>query len=311
MTKSSAWETTYARNTSPPPLGRQCFRKRFMQILASKGSHDGALAVPGALLLPPLMPRFPFSSRSSTGAFSHSLMSHSTCRSTIRSTTNLRTSECGIVSKYSDRSASTTSVCPAEKPVRFPDGIDRATTWPITIGTVLQARLVYQLQHDLGGGLNHPIPNYPDAERAFASRLENPHTPHRLRSIPLRNKCPAQGPANQTSTPDTSSNRKLFHRHSALPLCAGRGIRISKNILTTARGDCLPFRAAFPQYTVGRAFDLSRPARGLIAVMARWIAQPPNSGFCHSAPVQPVAQLNCSSATGPIDNYPDGICLHC
>src|SRR5207244_10153889 len=34
------------------------------------------------------------------------------------------------------------------------------------------------------------------------------------------------------------------------------------------------------------------------------------SGLCHEAPAPPVAQLNRSSATGQIDNYPDGICLH-
>src|ERR1700675_1451858 len=40
-----------------------------------------------------------------TGAFSHSLISHSTCRSTMRRATDLRRSECGIVSKYFDKSA--------------------------------------------------------------------------------------------------------------------------------------------------------------------------------------------------------------
>ena len=52
----------------------------------------------------------PMSSRSSTGALSHSLISHSTCRSTIRRVTERSSSRWGIISKYVDRSASTTSV---------------------------------------------------------------------------------------------------------------------------------------------------------------------------------------------------------
>src|SRR4051794_7168731 len=54
------------------------------------------------------MRRFPSPSRSSTGARSHSLMSHSTCRSTTRRATAFSSSACGIASKYFDRSASTT-----------------------------------------------------------------------------------------------------------------------------------------------------------------------------------------------------------
>ena len=51
--------------------------------------------------------------------FAHSLISHSTCRSMMRRATDLRRSECGITSKYFDRSASTTSCSPDDQPVRF------------------------------------------------------------------------------------------------------------------------------------------------------------------------------------------------
>lgn len=61
-------------------------------------------------LFPPLMRRFPPLSRSSTGACSHSLISRSTFQSTMRRATDLRRSECGIVSNYFDKLASTTSV---------------------------------------------------------------------------------------------------------------------------------------------------------------------------------------------------------
>jgi hypothetical protein len=72
------------------------------------------------LPLPPLMRRSPSPSRSSIGAFNHSLISRSTCRSTMRRATDLRRSECGIVSKYFDRSAVYhVGVAPAHEPVHF------------------------------------------------------------------------------------------------------------------------------------------------------------------------------------------------
>src|SRR4051794_32234295 len=52
----------------------------------------------------------PFSSSSWTGTASHILIKCSTFRSTIRRATHCISSQCGIVSKYLDRSASTTSV---------------------------------------------------------------------------------------------------------------------------------------------------------------------------------------------------------
>ncbi len=81
-----------------------------MYTTESNGLTTPPRGVPRLLLLPPLMCRFPSPFRSSTGTCSHSLMSHSTFRSTTRRATDLRRSECGIESKYFDRSASTTSV---------------------------------------------------------------------------------------------------------------------------------------------------------------------------------------------------------
>lgn len=81
-----------------------------MQMTESSGLATPPCGVPHVLLLPPLMCRFPSPSRSSIGAFSHSLISRNTWRSTMRRATDLRRSECGIVSKYFDKSASTTSV---------------------------------------------------------------------------------------------------------------------------------------------------------------------------------------------------------
>src|SRR5271166_6352288 len=55
--------------------------------------------------------RFPFASVSSTGVSSHILISRSTRPSLIRRDTDFINSAWGILSKYPDKSASTTSVC--------------------------------------------------------------------------------------------------------------------------------------------------------------------------------------------------------
>src|SRR5712672_879561 len=122
-------------------------------------------------------------------------------------------------------------IAPAEKPVRFLDGIDRATTRSIAIGTIFQVRFEYRLQHDLGGGLNHPIPNRRNPERKFtASRFGDPHPPHRLGAIPLRNEYLAQA-----LQPGFHARRvDLFEGHSIdtwrSRISAGQRISVPQNI---------------------------------------------------------------------------------
>src|SRR5262249_23160001 len=58
-------------------------------MLASNGLATPPCGVPRALLLPPLMRRFPSPSCSSIGALSHSLISRSTWPSTMRRATDL------------------------------------------------------------------------------------------------------------------------------------------------------------------------------------------------------------------------------
>jgi hypothetical protein len=58
-------------------------------------------------------------------------------------------------------------VAPADQPVHFLDCIGRTATGPVPIGTILEIRLEDRFQHELGGGLNHPIPNGRNAQRAF------------------------------------------------------------------------------------------------------------------------------------------------
>src|SRR6266568_2368731 len=123
-------------------------------------------------------------------------------------------------------------IAPAKKPVRFLDGIDRAATRPIAISTVLQVRLENRLQHELGGGLNDPIPNRWDAERAFpASRLGNLHPPHRLGPIRLRNEILAQAlqPSFHARRIDLFEGHPVNTRSSRVG--AGQRIGVSKNIL--------------------------------------------------------------------------------
>ena len=60
-------------------------------------------------------------------------------------------------------------VAPAEKPVHFLDRVACSASGTIAIGTVLEVRLEDRFEHELGGSLNHPIPNRRDAERAFSA----------------------------------------------------------------------------------------------------------------------------------------------
>src|SRR5215472_19155014 len=69
-----------------------------MYTLASIGLATPPCGVPQWRSFPPVNRRFPFSSRSSTGACSHILIRRSTSRSTIRRATHCRSSQCGISS---------------------------------------------------------------------------------------------------------------------------------------------------------------------------------------------------------------------
>ena len=82
-------------------------------MFASNGEATPPCGVPRVAFFPPLIRRFPRSSVSTTGAFSHILISCSIWPSLMRRATHVISAECGIVSKYFDRSASTTSVCPS------------------------------------------------------------------------------------------------------------------------------------------------------------------------------------------------------
>ena len=78
-------------------------------------------------------------------------------------------------------------VAPAQQPVHFLDRVRPTAAGPIAICAVFQVRFKDRLQHQLGGGLNHPVPDRRDAERTFSTaRLRDHHPSHRCRTIRLR-----------------------------------------------------------------------------------------------------------------------------
>src|SRR5262245_60096455 len=78
-----------------------------------RGVATPPCGVPRVTFFPPLIRRCPLASVSSTAAFSHILIRRSIFPSLTRRATHVISSECGIVSKYFDTSASTISVCPS------------------------------------------------------------------------------------------------------------------------------------------------------------------------------------------------------
>jgi hypothetical protein len=49
-------------------------------------------------------------------------------------------------------------VAPANQPVYLLDRVGRTATGPVAIGSIVKVRLEDRFQHELGGGLSHPIP---------------------------------------------------------------------------------------------------------------------------------------------------------
>ena len=73
-------------------------------------------------------------------------------------------------------------IAAAEQRVHFLDRVGPAPPWPVAIGRGIEVRLEDRLQHQLGGGLHHPVPDRRDAERPLAAAgLWDHHPPHRLR----------------------------------------------------------------------------------------------------------------------------------
>ena len=124
-------------------------------------------------------------------------------------------------------------VAPAHEPVHFLDRVGRTTCGPIAIGTVLEVRLEDRFQNELGGGLNHPIPDRRDAERAFSTpRLRDHHPPHRRRPVRLRDEVLVQArqPPLQTRRFDRREGHPVHPRRARIG--AGQRISVVKNVFS-------------------------------------------------------------------------------
>ena len=116
-------------------------------------------------------------------------------------------------------------VVPANQPVRFLDRVDRAAARAIAIGIVLEARLEVRFQHDLGGGLNHAVPDSRDTEGTFAAtrpRDRHPRTGSGRYVFETRS---SRKPANQASKPDASICSKVTLSTPAAPALARANVK--------------------------------------------------------------------------------------
>src|ERR1700751_2558487 len=79
-------------------------------------------------------------------------------------------------------------MAPADQPVHFLDRVHRSANGAGAVGIVLEVRREDRFQHELGGGLDYPIPDRRNAERSLASvRLRYRYPPHRIGPVRLRN----------------------------------------------------------------------------------------------------------------------------
>ena len=125
-------------------------------------------------------------------------------------------------------------VAPADQPVHFLDGIGPAAAGSIAISRVLEIRLEDRFQHQLGGGLDHPIPDRRDAKRAFAApRLRDHHPPHRCRPVRLLGQFLPQ--ARQPLLDARRLDRREVHSvHARCPrIEAGQPIGMLEDVLST------------------------------------------------------------------------------
>src|SRR5438128_2572781 len=163
-------------------------------------------------------------------------------------------------------------VAPAQQPVHFLDRVRPTAAGPIAICAVFQVRFKDRLQHQLGGGLNHPVPDRGDAERTFsAARLRDHHPSHRSRAIRLRDQF-----LSQTRQPCFLARRR--NHREALSVHA-RGSPVACITFPPCRAHypggpdgcarrLLPHLCGLPRIAGGSASasSLSRPAQALLTL---------------------------------------------
>src|SRR6202049_29219 len=123
-------------------------------------------------------------------------------------------------------------MAPADQPGHFLDRVYRSTNGAVAVGVVLEVRLEYRFQHELGGGLYYPIPDGRNAERSLASvRLRYRHPPHRIGPVRLRNQFLAQArqPPLQARRLDPRKGHSVPARRTRI--CSGQRIGESQDVL--------------------------------------------------------------------------------
>src|SRR6195256_5720622 len=123
-------------------------------------------------------------------------------------------------------------MAPADQPVHFLDRVHRSANGAVAVGIVLEVRLEDRFQHELGGGLHHPIPDRRNTERSLASvRLRYRHPPHRIGPVRLRDQFLAQA-----SQPPLQARRLDLGKGHSVParrarICSGQRIGVSQDVL--------------------------------------------------------------------------------
>jgi hypothetical protein len=117
--------------------------------------------------------------------------------------------------------------------VHLLDRVSPAPPRPVAVGRGIEIRLEDRLQHQLGGSLNHPVPDRRDAEWPFAAaRLRDHHPPHRFRPVRLRDEVlPETGkPLLQPSGLDRREGDPVHPRRT--PIGARQSVGVAQNVLT-------------------------------------------------------------------------------
>src|SRR5215472_2903371 len=120
----------------------------------------------------------------------------------------------------------------SDQPVHFLDRVYRSASRAVSVGTVLEVRLEDRFQHELGGSLDHPIPDRRNAERSLASvRLRYGHSPHRIGPVRLRNQFLAQPrqPPLQARCFDRRKGHLVGARRTRI--CSGQRIGMTQDVL--------------------------------------------------------------------------------
>src|SRR5215203_756638 len=140
-------------------------------MLASRGETTPPWGVPLLLFLPPVIRRFPPSSLSSTGDFSHSLSKRRIFPSATLRATLCNSSAWGMVSKYCVTSASTTCSWPPYNRFRTSASASWGTALrPVGMDVILEVSLEDRFKEKHDSALRHPVPRQTGARQVPGDR---------------------------------------------------------------------------------------------------------------------------------------------